>query len=459
MLVFINFRSLYDHRATMFAFQAPQDWGKPYPYSRKRDYVRNGAPISFIRDIRLLLKTKTPDWYIPSLVTQVLATINRAPEQAARLNTDEDPVNVVLYLAESFSDPMKLNNYGMKISPDPIPFVRSMIKEKKVGGELTVPAFGGFTARSEFEVLSGLSLRFLPEAPYSDRVYRPFGSFPEMLKNNGYQTYALHTYYDWFWNRKTIYKRIGIDKFIAHDDFAGAPYSGKYISDDALVSRMIQTSQQAKPPYFMFGITMSTHGPHESSISSDNFTVDYGPYKDLIVEDERNRFYHYVRLLRLADNAIKNLVHYYSTQKQKTIVVFFGDHLPAFKPTYSAANFVKDEETPENARNQYATPYFIWANFDTSKYNIKIPRQLSANFLLPLASQYLPVKLNNNFRFARMMMERFAIFSQHMAVPRSDANPFAAGQISNEALEQQYNFLTYDIVVGRQMLNNAQAIQ
>lgn len=75
--------------------------------------------------------------------------------------SDSSKPNILFLQLESFFDPT-LVNY-LKISEDPIPNFRKLMKEY-TSGYYKVPAVGAGTANTEFESITGMSLH------YSDRV-------------------------------------------------------------------------------------------------------------------------------------------------------------------------------------------------------------------------------------------------------------------------------------------------
>ena len=81
-------------------------------------------------------------------------------------------------------------------------------------GLVKVPTFGGGTVRSEFEMLTGLSMGFFPvgEIPNNNVLKRmPVESLAYILKDIGYTTSAVHNHTGNFYNRDLIYKNLGFE--------------------------------------------------------------------------------------------------------------------------------------------------------------------------------------------------------------------------------------------------------
>ena len=76
---------------------------------------------------------------------------------------DEEHPNILFLQLESFIDPMTIKS--ITLSRDPCPNFRKLL-ETYSSGELTVPACGAGTANVEFEVLTGLSVKFFGPGEY-----------------------------------------------------------------------------------------------------------------------------------------------------------------------------------------------------------------------------------------------------------------------------------------------------
>ena len=115
-----------------------------------------------------------------------------------------------------------------------------------------VSSFGGKTANTEFEVLTGNSIAFLPPSatPYQIFVKSELPNLNTALKNLGYDnTVGMHPFKATSYNRKLVYKLFGFDKQLFIDDFdeAGTARGTRHlISDDADIDRVIQEYEEAR---------------------------------------------------------------------------------------------------------------------------------------------------------------------------------------------------------------------
>ena len=90
-----------------------------------------------------------PADYGPEKTEEILAQF---PATNTKTNIKPD---VILIQLESFLDPKNIKD--MTFSDDPAP-IHTYLREKYSTGKLSVPSFGGGTANTEFEVLTGINL-------------------------------------------------------------------------------------------------------------------------------------------------------------------------------------------------------------------------------------------------------------------------------------------------------------
>ena len=125
-------------------------------------------------------------------------------------------------------------------------------------------AFGAYTMRTEFSMLTGLQLPVLgPFAhnPYLAAGRRPFWSLARHLDRKGYDTICLHPYAKDFFHRDRVMPNLGFRHFIGMGELRGLERFGPYVSDGALGQWMIDKMERSGQPLFCFTITMEAHGP------------------------------------------------------------------------------------------------------------------------------------------------------------------------------------------------------
>ncbi len=267
------------------------------------------------------------------------------PQIAARLAapppaSDAKP-DIVVILSESFFDPTILNGYpaGTNLTPN---FHR--LAAHAISGQLHVPTFGGGTIRTEFEVLTGLSLRYFPEVqfPYLQIHQKEIPGIVRLLERDGYTTLAVHGNNPGFWNRTEAFKELGFGRFISIGDFPpdDAFDNGAYLSDRSFTDELLRQLPEAGPPRFVLGISMEAHGPYNKSPGIDTAVRDAIPVPAAVTAPQaRLELQNYIYHMQNADRQLGRLVDTLEHRKRRTLVLFFGDHLPALMPAFLAAGF------------------------------------------------------------------------------------------------------------------------
>lgn len=139
-----------------------------------------------------------PNGYSKELIDEIVASEGEIKET----NLEEEP-NIIFLQLESFFDPT-LVNY-LNISEDPIPNFRQMMKDY-TSGYYRVPSVGAGTANTEFESITGMSLRYFAGEYLMKTVLKEetCESALFVLKNLGYSTHAIHNNEANFYSRKRV---------------------------------------------------------------------------------------------------------------------------------------------------------------------------------------------------------------------------------------------------------------
>ncbi|MDO8344582.1 MAG: LTA synthase family protein [Cellvibrio sp.] len=240
-------------------------------------------------------------------------------------------------------------------------------------GSVEVPVFGGSTANSEFEFLTGLSMHLLPPGtvPFVHYIQKPIPSIGWQLKQANYQTLGIHPNGGWFWNRDKVYPLLGFEEFLDISAFENAATNQLYVTDQAINQLIEQRINNAKQPQFIFAITMANHAPFadERYSSLNNEPIDWEQLPTLTAE-EQQAIKTYSIGARESRHALEELIDTYSKENTPpVIIVFYGDHLPILGENYSIyhkAGF-KVETMTDQFREFYSTPYLVWSNQNLSR--------------------------------------------------------------------------------------------
>lgn len=390
---------------------------RPDFWNQTRGYHNYGFAFNFFCNTKYMYMSE-PSNYNPDEVKNYVSSVVENTD--SKPDTDEEEYvkpNIICIMNESLSDLSVLGN--LTTNEDYMPFIRGLT-ENTVKGNLYVPVIGAGTSNTEFEFLTGHTTAFLPSGSNAYMLYvkNPLASLVSTLKGQGYSAFALHPYYSAGWNRTEVYSFMGFDKFTSLENIMDISlmreyqnngsdpdflqslieqyYPGsnmlirQYVSDSYDYKLLIEDyeSRDKSVPYFAFNVTMQNHGGYTNSCVNFN---------ELIYATSVSKAYtkanKYLSLVKASDDAFKELVDYFSSVKEPTVICMFGDHQPSVESEFIAevmgvANL--SGLTPIQEQSRHITPFIIWANYDIDEANIEM---LSSNYLSSLVLQTAGVKM------------------------------------------------------------------
>ena len=368
----------------------------------------NGTALSFYINYRKM-DFDPPEDYSAQAVKDYLAGYE--PET---LKGDEDLPNIIVIMNESFSDLSYLGS--LRTDTKYMPYFNSLTKEYP-NGRLLVSVLGGGTCNTEFEFLSGLSMMYMPNGcyVYMQHITQNIDSMASYLGEYGYDTVAMHPFYEICWKRNTIYRQMGFNDFISGEDMT--KNAGKYvsaerwekgfgddveyvrtlISDNFFYKQVIKRFEERDKdkPLFVFGVTVQNHSTYE--YDGDDFETDVHIKRP---EGEYPRAEQYLSLVKDSDEALEELITYFEGVDEKTIIVFFGDHQPNVE-----AELI-DELSPYRDQfvnaylTRFQTPFLIWSNYDLGVEKLDLG-VTSANFLGLKTLEFAGIPLNAEYQMLR----------------------------------------------------------
>jgi len=328
---------------------------------------RSGLPITLLRYTwSMAFELPEPDRAAADRLVRELAP---APSRPA---SDADLPDIVVVQSESFFDPARLRGFEPSQT---LPELRRL-QARSRHGDLYVPTYGGGTIRTEFEVLTGIAMRYFPtvQYPYFRLTTDGVASLASVLAGRGYRTIAVHPHARAFWNRASALRQLGFAAFDDEEAFEGAPRVGYYVGDEALVDHVLQQLDEAKQPLFLFVISMENHGPYEGYPNADPAAVAAEPVPDGVTGADAREMQGYLHHLRNADRSLGRLADALRARDRRTLLLFYGDHLPALPRIWEKAGFDDGVE----AFRQPAP----WLLFD-SAHPVDAASEPTAAFYLP----------------------------------------------------------------------------
>ncbi|MCI6042392.1 LTA synthase family protein [bacterium] len=293
-----------------------------------------------------------PNGYSEELIDE----IQESEGKIKATNEDNLDVNILFLQLETFIDPTEIN--FLEFSEDPIPNFRKLMKEYS-SGYYKVPAVGAGTANTEFESITGMSLRYFGAGEYPYKTVlkeETCESTPYVLKNLGYSTHAIHNNEANFYGRKTIFARLGFDTFTSEEympDISDTTPMG-WVKDHILTDEIVKAMESTEGPDYVYTISVQGHGDYpEEPVLSDPVIQVSGSES----QEKDYAWEYYVNQLYEMDQFVKELTDTLAEFDERVILVMYGDHLPTM------------DLKVEDMKNRYLfqTKYVIWDNFGMEK--------------------------------------------------------------------------------------------
>ena len=275
--------------------------------------------------------------------------------------SEKELPNIVVVQLESYFDPTEVE--WMQFSEDPIPNLRKMYQDYS-SGYFKVPSVGAGTANTEFEVLTGMSMRFFGPGEYPYKTYgktKVIESAASALGELGYGSQALHNNGGNFYSRAQVFNHMGFDHFTSKEfmNILRTTPNG-WATDDILIPNILESMDTTEGQDFVFTISVQGHGEYPTEKVIENPAITVSGIED---EGKRNAWEYYVNQVYEMDKFAGDLVASLEKRGEPTVVVFYGDHLPTMDLK------AKDMKS----KYLYNTNYVIWDNIGLEKKDGNYP--------------------------------------------------------------------------------------
>lgn len=338
------------------------------------NHNENGFMLATLVDSKFL-KIPEPEDYSKETIEEVYKRMLKKTQGYAKRGPKEKP-NVIFFMSEAFWDVKE--GLNLPLNKDPIPNYRS-IAGNTLSGFIEVPGIGGGTANTEYEVLTGLSKRFLkdfstPYNPYNSYIHGPIQSLARIFGEMDYQTTAIHTYHSWFYRRNEVYKHLGFDRFISLEGLLEEPKMEGAFAHDSEVNRLIIDEIKKTPERdFIHVVTMQGHGPY-----TDLKIPDRGIEINMRLSDTSTKtIKNYLNLMGSVDESLLGLVTHFKEFPEPTVIVFYGDHIPALgNEVYKELGFNIYEAKGRK------TNMFMWSNYANFSGEVDLDANMLGAFVL-----------------------------------------------------------------------------
>ncbi len=401
-----------------------------------KSYVKNGGLLTFVRSGKFLVIDK-PEGYSK----EAIADLEERYESDSASAASAVP-NVIAIMDEAFADLQSVGSF--ETNQDVMPFYHGL-KENTIKGDLYVSVFGGHTANTEYEFLTGDSYALCPSGtPYVLYVKENMPNLTTSLKALGTQgNLSMHPNNAANYNRENVYASFGFEHFIAIGEFQDAERVRGNVSDKADFDRIISEYEAAKAasddPFYLFTVTMQNHSGYEAN--DDNLPQEIKITSEGVEDKEQAE--RYLNLIHLTDQRLGELVTYFEGVKDPTVIVFFGDHEPGLSDAFYDSILPKPHKKMSNEEEMclYKTPYLIWANFDIQEEEV----DLSANYLQMKVKEAAGLPMTGYDHFLKDLSRKLPIYCGAGSID-AEGN-YASASVSKNPYSEEikaYSYLVYN---------------
>lgn len=354
--------------------------------------------------------------------------------------------DIIFVTSESFFDVTRLP--GLTFEQDPLPVFHAL-SETCTNGRFLSNTYGGGTGNVEMEMFTGLTASCLKEgdalSTLPPETYEQLPTTVRLLKQQGYQTTALHPHTDALYNRRTNYPRIGFDEVLFVEDFMTTPLiSGEYISDLSFAEEIIARYESRDPsaPSFIYGMSMENH----QSYTPEKYGVSSGfpAQSDKLSGEDLAILDSLVMGLHGADASLGRLVQYFSQVDRPVLLVFVGDHLPSLNLSDGASIYThlgispSEEASDWDAQTLFeilTTDYLIWSNYETAP---QTDRTESCTMLGLRTLERAGLPLNGYFAWLKESVSPYLLFSRNKLFVGADGTPSYEVPMLSQAVLETY---------------------
>jgi phosphoglycerol transferase MdoB-like AlkP superfamily enzyme len=441
---------------TFYFTDTVADYGlKPDFFNQTRGYKNHGAVLSFTLNTKYLWLTE-PSGYDASEIENIVeenlsdttpniletALIRQGVDSETAQETVSVPTavdqgetpNIIVIMNESFSDLSVVGDIETNIPY--MPYIDS-IKDETIQGNVYVSTIGTGTSNTEFEFLTGNTMAFLPAGSNAYQLYIK-GEQPGLastLMAQHFSADALHPYFASSWNRPAVYEYMGFQSFTTSEDLFGQDLIDKYVSSGYSYSLYKRLLRQKFPgesillrryvsdaydfnkviemyedkdedqPFFLFNVTMQNHSSYNQQF--DNFQQEVWLTS---TQGDYPKTDQYLSLIKKTDEAFEELLDYFKTVDEPTIILMFGDHQPFIEDSFYSEVMGQSisEMDDETQQKRYITRFILWANYDIPTGWVD---EISMNYLSTLLLQIAGLDMTEYNEYLANLYEKLPVIT------------------------------------------------
>lgn len=408
------------------------------PYSQKMNYYNTGFIGGFLYNLKVEPMDE-PEGYSKAKIKEITEKYQKIADEKNKAVEEESP-NIVFVMSESFSDPSRLN--GVEVSGEPLADYYE-VADQTYSGNMLSQNYGGGTANIEFEALTGFSMALFNAqltTPYTMLVPKmdQLPSIVSALNAQSYQTTAIHPYNTSMYKREDVYQTLGFDQFISERTmtYTDTIENNPYISDESAYKEVMTLLNEEKTPQFIHLVTMQTHMPYNGKYDRLGYSAEISDGSGTL--DLEN----YLQDISYSSTALKQFTEELKNLSRRTLVVFWGDHLPGiYSDTIQAKN---DKQT------LHETQFLMFDSKGklekkTTQDAITSPFYFVAN-LMEQTNQ----TTNGFYQLLLSLEQELPAFERELYYQNGQWYKEAQFNRSQQEIYDEYQLIQYDIVAGKQ---------
>lgn len=408
------------------------------PYSQKMNYYNTGFIGGFLYNLKVEPMDE-PEGYSKAKIKEITEKYQKLADEKNKAVEEESP-NIVFVMSESFSDPSRLN--GVEVSGEPLADYYE-VADQTYSGNMLSQNYGGGTANIEFEALTGFSMALFNAqltTPYTMLVPKmdQLPSIVSALDAQSYQTTAIHPYNTSMYKREDVYQTLGFDQFISERTmtYTDTIENNPYISDESAYKEVMTLLKEEKAPQFIHLVTMQTHMPYNGKYDRLGYSAEISDGSGTL--DLEN----YLQDISYSSAALKQFTEELKNLSRRTLVVFWGDHLPGiYSDTIQAKN---DKQT------LHETQFLMFDSKgklekQTTQDAITSPFYFAAN-LMEQTNQ----TTNGFYQLLLSLEQELPAFERELYYQNGQWYKEAQFNRSQQEIYDEYQLIQYDIVAGKQ---------
>ena len=370
-----------------------------------------------------------PENYSYDSINELFSSENKDSDDSKTTNSDnitsdENKPNVIFIMSESFSDFRVFDS--LNIDEDIYSGFDQVGSEGYIGNCI-VPTFGGYTTRTEFELLTGLPTYAIntPSVPQNLlKKQEIIDTIPKYFKNLGYSTTYIHPFSKSFYDRETLYSQYSFDNLYFDDNMTVETTKfRRYISDESVFNQIKSVLESSDNPSYIFATTMQNHQP----------------YYEETAEGADQLSYYLAGIKETSDN-LREFTNWLKDFDEDVVLVFVGDHFPFFTPDDDVYNRLGVSDA--NSELIYTQKYIIWNNYNSSILD-KDDKTISAFYIPYVVTDMIGSEDTKFTSTMKSIMNDYPLYSPSV-------------QSSNER-NAELDLITYDRVIGENYSNEIES--